>query len=211
MTWLRRVAAKAILCCALSACAPPSLPAGPAPPMRGSDTVRLYLPRISRSPLQARLYLPRLARQSAWKEYLPAIKKAYPVCASLGNDCGEPNGARGQAFGLSEFNRPYFGSVFTATADAYDYFSANLITGKRYTLTLSGGAAPGTPFAGQGDVDLYLYDAAGAQLSESAGYGPGAESIVYTPSASGQYFLLAYAFHTPYSPVSYRLEVRDRP
>jgi len=173
--------------------------------------VSLYLPSISRSPLQARLYLPRIARQSAWKEYLPAIKKSYPVCSSRGYDCGEPNGTRGQAFGLSEFNRPYFGSVFTATADAYDYFSATLIIGKRYTLTLSGGAAPGSPFAGQGDVDLYLYNASGVSLSESAGYGPGAESIVYTPSVSGQYFLLAYAFHTPVTAAIYGLQVRDIP
>ena len=211
MTGLSRGVASVLICCAFSACAWPASPTAPASPKRGSDAFTLFLPSVARAPLPARLYLPRIARQGQFKEFLPAIKKSYPVCASLGNDCGEPNGTRGQAFGLSEFNRPYFGSVFTATADAYDYFSATLIMGKRYTLTLSGGAAPGSPFAGQGDVDLYLYNASGVALSESAGYGPGAESIVYTPSVSGKYFLLAYAFHTPVTAAIYGLQVRDIP
>ena len=211
MTWLSRGVASVLICCAFSACASPASPTGPALPKRGSDAFTLYLPRVARAPLPARLYLPRIARQGQFKEFLPAIKKSYPACASLGGDCGEPNGTRGQAFGLSEFNRPYFGTVFTATADVYDYFSTSLMLGKRYTVTLSGGQAPGTPFAGQGDVDLYLYDASGVMLAESAGYGSGAESIVYTPTLSGQYYLLAYAFHTPVAAAVYGLQVRDVP
>ncbi len=211
LTWLSRVVASALMCCAFSACALPTSPSEPAPPKRGSDAFTLYLPRVAHAPLPVRLYLPRIARQGQFKEFLPAIKKSYPACASLGGDCGEPNGTRGQAFGLSEFNRPYFGTVFTATADAYDYFSASLILGKRYTVSLSGGQASGTPFAGQGDVDLYLYDASGVMLAESAGYGSGAESIVYTPTLSGQYYVLAYAFHTPVAAVVYGLQVRDIP
>ncbi len=211
MTWLSRGVASALICCAFSACASPASPTEPAPPKRGSNAVTLYLPSVARAPVPARLYLPRIARQGQFTGFLPVIKKSYPACASLGDDCGEPNGTRGQAFGLSEFNRPYFGTVFTATADTYDYFSASLVLGKRYTVTLSGGQAPWTPFAGQGDVDLYLYDASGVMLAESAGYGSGAESIFYTPTVSGKYFVLAYAFQTPVAAAVYGLQVRDIP
>jgi hypothetical protein len=211
MIGLRSGVAVAAIACMLTACVAPAGPGAPRLPERGADTHILYFPRIARSPVQARQYLPRIARQSGGKLFLPAVKKAYPACAILGADCGEPNDTRAQAFGLTEFNRPYFGTVYTATADAYDYFAANLIPGKRYTVTLSGGEARGSPFAGQGDADLYLYDAAGVMLIRSAGYGSGAETILYTPTVSGQFFILAYAYDTPDGPAAYRLEVRDIP
>ena len=142
---------------------------------------------------------------------MPIVNKNYPMCSLYGADCAEPNGTRALAVVLAELNRPYFGTVFTATADAYDFFAVTLVTNKRYTMTLAGGLAPGSNFAGQNDADLYLYDASVPPVASSAGYGSVAESISFVAPGSGQYLLLAYAFHTPSSPASYRLEVRDRP
>jgi len=211
MTWLPRVVAIALITCVLTGCAPPAMPAGPVPPMRGANTWTLYLPRIARSPLSTRLFLPRVARRADGRQFFPSISKNYPICPVYGRDCAEPNGTRTQAVALTELNRPYYGTVYTATADAYDYFVVPLVFNRRYTMTLAGGNLAGTPFTGQNDADLYLYDALGNLLKVSAEYGQVSERILFTPTASGQYYLLAFAFHTPIVPAAYRLEVRNAP
>ncbi len=211
MTWLRKAAVIALISAALTACAPPAIPAGPTPPSRGADTRTLFLPSIARRASPASQFLPRVARHVDSRQFFPSVTKNYPMCAVYGSDCAEPNGTRAQAAVLAELNRPFFGTVFTATADAYDYFIVTLVMNKRYTMTLAGGPAPGSAFAGQNDADLYLYDATTPPVASSAGYGNVAETISFVAPASGNYFLLAYAFHTPASPAPYRLEVSDRP
>ncbi|MEO6061780.1 MAG: hypothetical protein ABIQ99_07580 [Thermoflexales bacterium] len=130
--------------------------------------------------------MPRAARQSVWKEFLPSINKNDPMCAVSGSDCAEPNGTLALAVVLSDLNRPYFGTVFTATADAYDCFVVTLVMNKRYNMTLAGGPASGSTCAGPNDADLYLYDASVPPLASSAGYGSVADAISFVAPASGQ-------------------------
>ncbi len=211
MIGLGRAMTGVILICALTSCVAPGARVPDTQVKRGEDLRALYLPSIARSPLPARQFLPRVGRNVVWKQFLPSILKNHPVCAAYGGDCAEPNDTRSLAVKLTELNRPYFGAVFTGTLDAYDFFVVSLSANQRYTLTLAGGVGPGTPFTGQNDADLYLYDSVGIQLQESTAYGQVAEQILFTPTASGTYYLLAFGYLTPVGPAAYRLEARDRP
>ena len=128
-------------------------------------------------------------------------------------DCLEPNDTVAAAKTLPGLNRAVFGTVasITGTVDERDYFTLTLQASVRYTITLSGGLTPTAPFSGSGDLDLYLGRVTTTTYSaESAEYGQVAEQLFYTPTLTGQYYVLIYAYAAP-AVVPYRLEVRDKP
>ena len=198
--------------CAMPADSPKTdraVPAGHAPVAGGPLENVLYLPFIANK--SARQYLPAVSRHVPSKGYLPRAVAEVRQCGIIGSDCAEPNGTFATAVAPTGLNRAYFGTVYTATNDAYDYYVVSLILNQAYTVTLAGGSLPDSPFSGQNDADLYVLNAAGDYLAESANYGQSAERLVFTPTVSGKYYLLAFAYRTPSAPATYRLEIRDRP
>jgi subtilisin-like proprotein convertase family protein len=145
--------------------------------------------------------------------FLPIVLRA-PPCQHFGEDCQEVNDAYATAGRIDELNRPYFGTVISITGliDVRDYFKVALVTGTRYTFTLSGGLAPGDLFTAPNDLDLYVLSPlpTPAYVASSPYNCQCAESATYTPTLSGDYFVFVYGVKAP-SLVPYRLEVRNQP
>ena len=84
---------------------------------------------------------------------------------------------------------------------------------KRYTLTLSGGLSASAPFTAPTDLDLHVLSPLPTTdyVASSDQGGQVAEAIVFTPTVSGQYFVLVYGYYAPGPAAPYRLEVVGPP
>ncbi len=93
---------------------------------------------------------------------------------------------------LSTGDFPYIGAIDPANDD--DYYKVYLYSGITYTLGMDNLT---------NDADLKLYDSSENSIGSSLNSGTDAESIVYTPSVSGYYYIgvMHYLSYT----TSYRL------
>lgn len=209
---LLRAGSIGLICVLSVACAPDPGREGVRivrPPVGAIGDVKLYLPRVSTGPVK--LYFPTVMNANPRKTYFPVVRKLSPACAGYGADCLEPNDTFAIAPSLTEFGRPYFGTVLTPTVDPRDLLKMSFVAGQAYSITLGGGQNAGQPFTGLNDVDLYVFSPVFQLLALSDAYGQVPEAILFVPPVTGLYVIGVYPYETPGGPAPYRLEIRKVP
>jgi hypothetical protein len=131
--------------------------------------------------MQGRLYTSR--------NWLPIAMRIEPivVCAVAGADCGlEPdNAVRAGATQLPTSNATFYARI-GSSADVRDVYGFVLTAGIRYRFSVTHRAV--------GDINAYFYDEkSSAPLLSSAQLGTSNETITFTPSVTGRYFLQVVA------------------
>jgi bacillolysin/thermolysin len=120
-----------------------------------------------------------------------AITNAFTsvgIGGSTAQDNYEPNDTRTAAYGPITSGTTYNSYIYTSNDVDYYYFDiAN--TGS-INVTLGNLA---------GDYDLYLYNSAGTQLSKSENGSTTSESITYSATATGRYYVRVVGYNGVYS------------
>jgi Zn-dependent metalloprotease len=99
----------------------------------------------------------------------------------------EPNDTTAQAYAITS-GTAY--SSYIATSTDKDYYKLSATSGKSISISLS--TLPK-------DYDLYLYNSSGTLVAKSTNGSTTSESISYTPSSSGTYYILVFGYNGNYS------------
>jgi hypothetical protein len=130
-----------------------------------------------------------IGRETQSKLLLPLVAQIAPaqICNVPGADCGlEPdNAVCAGALVLPKRPGTYFATIGTS-ADTRDVYGFDLEAGVRYRFTAAHRAV--------GDINLYLYDERGSTpLVSVATPGTGNETLTFTPTTAGRYFVQVVA------------------
>jgi hypothetical protein len=130
-----------------------------------------------------------IGRETQSKMLLPIVALGAPVqiCNVPGADCGlEPdNSVRAGAQLLPTRPGTYYAQI-GSSSDSRDVYGFDLEAGVRYRFTVAHRAI--------GDINLYLYDERGSTpLVSVATPGTGNETLTFTPTTAGRYFVQVVA------------------
>ncbi|MCX7570659.1 M4 family metallopeptidase [Tumebacillus sp. DT12] len=110
-------------------------------------------------------------------------------------DAYEPNDTQASAYGPITSGTTYNGTINTSSDNDFFKFT----TGASGAISLSLTSLPA-------DYDLYLYDANGTQLARSWNGGTSAESISYTASAAGTFYVKVIGYNGASSSTAYAMK-----
>lgn len=128
-----------------------------------------------------------------------AIANAYTsvgIGGTTSQDNYEPNGTTSSAYGPITSGTTYNSYIYSSSDVDYYYFD----TTSTGTISVTLGNLPG-------DYDLYLYNSAGTQLARSINSGTSSESISYSATSTGRFYVKVIGYNGVYSTsVAYALK-----
>ncbi|GFZ34248.1 peptidase M4 [Clostridium zeae] len=119
-----------------------------------------------------------------------AVNNAFTtvgIGATSVSDPYEPNDSTSQAYAITS-GTTY--SSYISTSTDKDYYKLSATAGKAISVSLTNLPK---------DYDLYLYNSSGTLVAKSVNGSTTSESISYTPSAAGTYYVLVFGYNSAYS------------